>query len=751
MAAAEAMAVTLKADFGQFEKAMLKAQNSTDAKLHRIETKFARTNRQVKADAKGMGGVFGDLQRQIGGAAGGLPGLGGGMTAVGVAGGVASVGVLALVGALRGVQDAAKFAADLTDAADRIGVTVEALQELRYIADETGVPLNDLDKSLEALNGTLGAFKTGIGAGRITPIFEALGLTQADLAHIENARDLLPILADRLGQVSSRAEQVQLARKLGIEPLLPLLRQGSDNLNRMAKEGRDLGLVLSGDVVKGLDETDRALEKNKQQIDANVREMQASLAPFFVWATGELAKLARGLTDFFNGMKDAENRSDRVLEDQIERGQRRVNFAMRQQRDTGVPMSQVAEGWIKELAEARAELSRRRAARAAEEAPSAAARTFALQEPTTPPSRTRGASRAAGRSGPSAEDLDRQREVLRIQASIELLREQGREREARSQQMTLDTMELTQRYQAAGVANAEAEAKAHVEAVARAQDAARAIVAARDVAKKWLDMAAVAQASIARETARELGFRAEIASLEGDPAALARAERALFVHQRTNELLADRPGLITAAQAAQQAGNEWDALDDAGRRGRLRTMFRETFRDGIGAAIDRDLDGLFMNLADRFTDRLLDNLADDLFDLLSSASKSLNGREGGGGILGAILGGLTGARATGGPVRAGGAYLVGEKRPEVFVPHTSGTIIPSINAAMAKTGGGGRQVVQVFTLNAQGAILSDRLMGEMQAYAAQAATQAGVQAYTAGVARERHLARRQRQLFRLGT
>lgn len=48
---------------------------------------------------------------------------------------------------------------------------------------------------------------------------------------------------------------------------------------------------------------------------------------------------------------------------------------------------------------------------------------------------------------------------------------------------------------------------------------------------------------------------------------------------------------------------------------------------------------------------------------------------GGGGILGSIFGGF---RAEGGPVTAGRAYVVGEKRPEVFVPQTPGTILPSI-------------------------------------------------------------------------
>ncbi|MEM9881175.1 MAG: phage tail tape measure C-terminal domain-containing protein, partial [Pseudomonadota bacterium] len=50
------------------------------------------------------------------------------------------------------------------------------------------------------------------------------------------------------------------------------------------------------------------------------------------------------------------------------------------------------------------------------------------------------------------------------------------------------------------------------------------------------------------------------------------------------------------------------------------------------------------------------------------------------GLLGGLpgVGGLFGgARAMGGPVEMGKAYLVGEKGPELFVPGQSGTIIPN--------------------------------------------------------------------------
>jgi len=45
---------------------------------------------------------------------------------------------------------------------------------------------------------------------------------------------------------------------------------------------------------------------------------------------------------------------------------------------------------------------------------------------------------------------------------------------------------------------------------------------------------------------------------------------------------------------------------------------------------------------------------------------------------------LSGMRAEGGPVNAGGAYMVGEKGPELFVPSSSGSIVP--NGAMGSSG-----------------------------------------------------------------
>lgn len=58
----------------------------------------------------------------------------------------------------------------------------------------------------------------------------------------------------------------------------------------------------------------------------------------------------------------------------------------------------------------------------------------------------------------------------------------------------------------------------------------------------------------------------------------------------------------------------------------------------------------------------------------------------GGGLLSGFASLFGGFRASGGPVSAGRAYLVGERGPEIIVPRSAGEVIP--NHKM-KVGGGG--------------------------------------------------------------
>lgn len=116
----------------------------------------------------------------------------------------------------------------------------------------------------------------------------------------------------------------------------------------------------------------------------------------------------------------------------------------------------------------------------------------------------------------------------------------------------------------------------------------------------------------------------------------------------------------------------------------MREAFRRSFSEGIKSALDGDLKGFFQSWFEGAGNRAMENVlnaaSDALFDLLT---KVLGGAGGAGsGDLGSVFTGIFGAlfgRASGGPVLANKPYIVGEKRPELFVPSTSGRIVPNMN------------------------------------------------------------------------
>ena len=214
------------------------------------------------------------------------------LAAFGVVGLAAAAALGALAIATQGAFEAMNNAADLTDAADRIGVGVEALQQWRYVADEAGVDTATLEGVMEKLNGTIGKFKLGLGDGKLKPAFEELGITKDQLANVQTADQMLLLLADTLGQVKDRGQQVALARTLGVEEALPVIRLGRDELERLTAAASDLGLVLDSETNARLDESDRKLELAGQQMRIVRDTAVAPLAEIFADVAGELAGMA---------------------------------------------------------------------------------------------------------------------------------------------------------------------------------------------------------------------------------------------------------------------------------------------------------------------------------------------------------------------------------------------------------------------------------------------------------------------------
>lgn len=133
----------------------------------------------------------------------------------------------------------------------------------------------------------------------------------------------------------------------------------------------------------------------------------------------------------------------------------------------------------------------------------------------------------------------------------------------------------------------------------------------------------------------------------------------------------------------------------------LRDTFDSTLVDGFGRAgniLETSLLGAIRRGSLGFDDlkrtalRALDEIA---ASALKTGLSQLGGGLFGGGGIGGLIGGLLGlpGRATGGNVAPGGAYIVGERGPELFVPTSAGRV-------EAGLGGGGRDVRVSINVNA---------------------------------------------------
>lgn len=184
----------------------------------------------------------------------------------------------------------------------------------------------------------------------------------------------------------------------------------------------------------------------------------------------------------------------------------------------------------------------------------------------------------------------------------------------------------------------------------------------------------------------------------------------------TNEILAQSRAAITedvtrhiqAAAKLLEAGKitvddynkyQLEQLDRLKDKTKEVTSEMQTFWKAAGEGIQGDLQSFIFDFAQGKLTNLVASVKTTLDRIVAQilAAKlatALFGADIGKGNIGGLVGqagsflsGLFGGfRATGGPVQAGKAYVVGEMRPELFVPRTSGTIIPD-TAALSAAGG----------------------------------------------------------------
>lgn len=187
--------------------------------------------------------------------------------------------------------------------AQKIGIGVEALQELRYAAKLANVETEELDSSLIKLTRNVALAARGDRAAARP--FDRLGIAIRDAnGHLRDAADLLPEIADKFQDLDDPLKKVALAQELfgksGAD-LLPLLSGGSRELRAMGREARALGVVLSREDAAAGEEFMDALTRIGAALAGARNEIGRELLPVLL----ELAKRFRAwITDNLPAVRD---------------------------------------------------------------------------------------------------------------------------------------------------------------------------------------------------------------------------------------------------------------------------------------------------------------------------------------------------------------------------------------------------------------------------------------------------------------
>lgn len=173
----------------------------------------------------------------------------------------------------------ADMGSDLVDMSQRTGVSVEALSELGFAAEQSGADMETLEAGLRKMQKVVAEAAGGSKQARDT--LNDLGLTVADLKSL-SPDDQFKLLADRLGKVEDPAMRAALAMdvfgKSGTR-LLPLMTDGADGIEKLQEKARALGLTISTEDAAAAEEFGDTLDVVWKVLKRGLFSIGASLVP----------------------------------------------------------------------------------------------------------------------------------------------------------------------------------------------------------------------------------------------------------------------------------------------------------------------------------------------------------------------------------------------------------------------------------------------------------------------------------------
>lgn len=233
-------------------------------------------------------------------------GLGAKMSGIGkgIAGiGVALAGGVLIGGITEAVTGAFELGSAMSEAAAKMGVTVEGLQRLRVAAQETGVSNEQLDSSMAKLNKSLGELQ--LGTKSAVDSFALIGLSADDLKG-KAPDQALRLIADALNKIPDPQQRIAIGSQLmgkSFAQLVPLINGGSAALDEYAEKSKRNGEISAADAQK-LDDLADTWDGFKVRVGIATATIVAAVAGMAAKIGGSMAGLSESMVMVHNAVRD---------------------------------------------------------------------------------------------------------------------------------------------------------------------------------------------------------------------------------------------------------------------------------------------------------------------------------------------------------------------------------------------------------------------------------------------------------------
>lgn len=246
---------------------------SFTAQMKKVNDAFAKTNSDLQK--------FGKSMQKVGAS---FAAVGGAITAA------LGVAVKSLANAADVVDDTAK----------RTGLTVEAVQELGYVAKMTGSNLATVEVALRTMQK--GLTDSGTESAAFTSALETLGLSLAELRAM-NPQAQFDALSQAIAGVADPSQRAGLAMTVfgrAGTALLPMLAEGADGIAKLKDEAHKYGYVMSQEVAEAGSNFNDNLDRLKGSLGGLAQQVVAGLLPTLNSLVKCAADVVAGIKEWIN-------------------------------------------------------------------------------------------------------------------------------------------------------------------------------------------------------------------------------------------------------------------------------------------------------------------------------------------------------------------------------------------------------------------------------------------------------------------